>query len=117
MSRNFVPGVKYRIWRSISGACIRAKKVAMSGKLGAENASKKVINDPSAVVDEALDGVVLSNKNVQLLQGHRVLIRRDIRSVRERGLVALISGGGSGHEPAHGGYIGNLVCIPDSEVC
>ena len=95
-------------------------EVAMSGKLGAENASKKVINDPADVVDEALDGVVLSNKNVQLLQGHRVLIRRDIRSVRERGLVALISGGGSGHEPAHGGFIGNLACIPlipDSEAC
>ena len=70
------------------------------------NSSKKIINDPSAVVDEALDGVVLSNKNVQLLKGHRVLIRRDIQCVRERGLVALISGGGSGHEPAHGGFIG-----------
>ena len=72
----------------------------------AEIPSKKIINNPLAVVDEALDGVVLSNKNVQLLKGHRVLLRRDIQCVRERGLVALISGGGSGHEPAHGGFIG-----------
>ena len=81
----------------------------MSGQLNVETPSKKIINDPSDVVDEALDGVVLSNKNVQLLQGHRVLIRRDIRCVRERGFVALVSGGGSGHEPAHGGFVGNLV--------
>ncbi|CAB3994072.1 triokinase FMN cyclase-like, partial [Paramuricea clavata] len=72
-----------------------------------EYPSKKIINNPSAVVDEALDGVVLSNKNVQLLKGHRVLIRRGIQCVRERGLVALISGGGSGHEPAHGGFVGH----------
>ena len=77
----------------------------------AETVGKKIINNPSAVVDEALYGVVLSNKNVQLLKGHRVLIRRDIQHLRERGLVALVSGGGSGHEPAHGGFIGILVYV------
>lgn len=71
-----------------------------------DNLSKKIINNPSAVVAEALDGVVLSNKNVQILKGHHVLVRRDIQVVRDRGLVALISGGGSGHEPAHAGFIG-----------
>ena len=73
--------------------------------------SKKVINDPAAVVDEALEGAVLSNNNVQLLEGHRVVIRREIQYVRERGLVALISGGGSGHEPAHGGFVRTLFSV------
>lgn len=71
---------------------------------------KKIINEPRNVVDEALQGFTLSNKNIQLLKGHRVLIRRDIENVRKRGLVTLISGGGSGHEPAHCGFIGTYFC-------
>lgn len=67
---------------------------------------KKIINKPSEVVDEALEGLVLSNNNLRLLKGHRVVIRADVQSVRERGQVALISGGGSGHEPSHGGFVG-----------
>lgn len=68
--------------------------------------SKKIINKPSEVVDEALEGLVFSNKNIQLLKNHRVVIRSDVQCVRKRGIVALISGGGSGHEPAHGGFVG-----------
>ena len=78
----------------------------MSTKAQVETLSKKIINNPFAVVDEALNGAVLSNNNVQLLKGHRVLLRRDVDCIRERRLVALISGGGSGHEPAHAGFIG-----------
>ncbi|XP_028409889.1 triokinase/FMN cyclase-like [Dendronephthya gigantea] len=79
----------------------------MSTKTHVETRSKKIINNPYAVVDEALNGAVLSNNDVQLLNGHRVLIRRDVDCVRERSLVALISGGGSGHEPAHAGFVGH----------
>lgn len=70
------------------------------------NSSKKIINEPSAVVDDALEGLVIANNNVQLVKGHRIVIRTDVKQVCERGQVALISGGGSGHEPCHGGFVG-----------
>ena len=38
-----------------------------------------------------------------MLEGHRVVIRSDIEGVKKAGKVTLISGGGSGHEPAHAG--------------
>uniref|UniRef100_A0A671KIE1 Triokinase/FMN cyclase n=1 Tax=Sinocyclocheilus anshuiensis TaxID=1608454 RepID=A0A671KIE1_9TELE len=55
-------------------------------------------------VDEALEGLVRSNGGLALLRGHRVVLRSDLESIK--GKVALLSGGGSGHEPAHAGYIG-----------
>lgn len=51
--------------------------------------------------DDALAGLVACNPNLQLLQGHRVALRSDLDSLKGR--VALLSGGGSGHEPAHAG--------------
>uniref|UniRef100_A0A8C3HXL5 Triokinase/FMN cyclase n=1 Tax=Chrysemys picta bellii TaxID=8478 RepID=A0A8C3HXL5_CHRPI len=54
--------------------------------------------------DDALAGLVACNPAIQLLQGHRVALRADLENIRGR--VALLSGGGSGHEPAHAGYIG-----------
>ncbi|XP_051885113.1 triokinase/FMN cyclase-like isoform X2 [Pristis pectinata] len=41
---------------------------------------------------------------MQLVQGHRIVIRSDLKNIK--GKVALLSGGGSGHEPAHAGYVG-----------
>uniref|UniRef100_A0A4W6CGK9 Triokinase/FMN cyclase n=1 Tax=Lates calcarifer TaxID=8187 RepID=A0A4W6CGK9_LATCA len=55
-------------------------------------------------VDEALCGLIRANAGLSLLQGHRVVLRSDLDNLR--GKVALLSGGGSGHEPAHGGYVG-----------
>lgn len=52
-------------------------------------------------MDEALEGIVSSNGGLMLLQGHRVALRSDLHNLK--GKVALISGGGSGHEPAHAG--------------
>ncbi|GAA4791873.1 dihydroxyacetone kinase family protein [Actinomycetospora chlora] len=63
---------------------------------------KKLINDPADVVDEALAGVARTTEGAALVEGHRVLVRAD----RERGRVAVLSGGGSGHEPAFSGYLG-----------
>lgn len=51
--------------------------------------------------DDALAGLVACNPSLQLLQGHRVALRSDLDSLKGR--VALLSGGGSGHEPAHAG--------------
>ncbi|XP_041635559.1 triokinase/FMN cyclase [Cheilinus undulatus] len=65
---------------------------------------KKLINSPDSCVDEALCGLVRASGGLSLLKGHRVVLRSDLDNLR--GKVALLSGGGSGHEPAHGGYIG-----------
>ncbi|XP_048341473.1 triokinase/FMN cyclase isoform X2 [Sphaerodactylus townsendi] len=66
--------------------------------------SKKLLNTILSCADDALTGIVTCNPGLQLLQGHRVALRSDLENVE--GKVALISGGGSGHEPAHAGYIG-----------
>lgn len=65
---------------------------------------KKLINDPEQIIDEMLDGIVAgSPDDVRRLEGTSVLVRKD---APVEGKVALVSGGGSGHEPAHAGYIG-----------
>ncbi|XP_059566481.1 triokinase/FMN cyclase isoform X2 [Myotis daubentonii] len=67
-------------------------------------ASKKLMNSVAGCADDALAGLVACNPNLQLLQGYRVVLRSDLDSLKGR--VALLSGGGSGHEPAHAGFIG-----------
>lgn len=67
---------------------------------------KKLINDVSAVVDDMIDGLVRSVDGLRRLDGERVIVRADIDAFRSSGQVALVSGGGSGHEPAHAGYVG-----------
>jgi dihydroxyacetone kinase len=53
-----------------------------------------------------LEGLVLGNRDLMLLADETVVVRSDLESHRRSGRVSLISGGGSGHEPAHGGYVG-----------
>uniref|UniRef100_A0A8C9WWK3 Triokinase/FMN cyclase n=1 Tax=Sander lucioperca TaxID=283035 RepID=A0A8C9WWK3_SANLU len=65
---------------------------------------KKLINSVDSCVDEALCGLVRASGGLSLLRGHRVVLRADLDNLK--GKVALLSGGGSGHEPAHGGYLG-----------
>lgn len=67
---------------------------------------KKLINDPHSVVPDMLDGVVLADNRLALLDGENVVVRQDFRELAQQGKVALIAGGGAGHEPAHGGYVG-----------
>ncbi|XP_048736660.2 triokinase/FMN cyclase-like [Ostrea edulis] len=69
--------------------------------------SKKLINSVDRCVDEALEGLVYVNPGLQVLQGHRVVVRSDVQDVVKAGKVTLLCGGGSGHEPAHAGYIGS----------
>ena len=66
---------------------------------------KKFINHPEDVVEEMLQGLVVLHPGSTRLPGHKVLIRSDAEQVRNQ-QVAILSGGGSGHEPAHAGYIG-----------
>lgn len=63
---------------------------------------KKIINQASDVVDEMLSGMVWANPNLERIEGTGVLLAKD------RGdQVSVISGGGSGHEPSHAGFIGD----------
>jgi dihydroxyacetone kinase len=66
---------------------------------------KKLINRPQDVVEEMLQGFSVLHPGSALLAGHKVMLRNDAEQVREQ-QVAIISGGGSGHEPAHAGYVG-----------
>jgi len=64
---------------------------------------KKVINHPEQVVEEMLEGVVKAHPQyVKRLEGFNVLTRANGPTAK----VALVSGGGSGHEPSHGGFVG-----------
>ena len=65
---------------------------------------KKFVNDPAAYVDEMLDGMVAAYpEQVRRVEDTNVLVRAD---APVDGKVAVVSGGGSGHEPTHGGYVG-----------
>jgi dihydroxyacetone kinase len=66
---------------------------------------KKFINRPQEVVEEMLQGLVVLYPGCARLPGHNVLIRADANPATAS-QVAILSGGGSGHEPAHAGYIG-----------
>lgn len=62
---------------------------------------KKIINDPDLVVSETLQGLALANPDVEYIPGVEVIARKE-----KTGNVGIVSGGGSGHEPAHAGYVG-----------
>jgi dihydroxyacetone kinase len=66
---------------------------------------KKLINRPDSAVEEMLQGLSVLYPGSVRLEGHKVLLRDDAEQVRDQ-QVAIISGGGSGHEPAHAGYVG-----------
>lgn len=64
---------------------------------------KKVINNPEYVVEEMLEGMAYAYPQyVKKLDNANVLVRKNLKTDK----VALVSGGGSGHEPSHGGFVG-----------
>ncbi|MEK4950247.1 dihydroxyacetone kinase subunit DhaK [Bacillus sp. FSL W8-1127] len=64
---------------------------------------KKILNDPKNVLDEMLNGFVYANEGlVKRLEGTGVIYR----TFKDEGKVGLVSGGGSGHEPSHAGFVG-----------
>ena len=65
---------------------------------------KKLINSPENVVKEMLEGMVAAYPDLIKVHFSPNFIYRADSPVK--GKVALISGGGSGHEPLHGGYVG-----------
>jgi len=64
---------------------------------------KKLINDPANVVSEALLGIEAAHPDLQVDHQNKIIYRGD---GPHDGKVGLISGGGSGHEPLHGGFVG-----------
>jgi len=66
---------------------------------------KKFINRPENAVEEMLEGLAVLSPGLRRLPGHKVMVRADVDEIRDK-QVTIISGGGSGHEPAHSGYIG-----------
>lgn len=65
---------------------------------------KKLINDPANVVREALQGIEAAHPDLVKVSYDPYYITR--AGAPTKGKVALISGGGSGHEPMHGGFVG-----------
>lgn len=63
---------------------------------------KKIINDPNNVVAETLEGLALANPDLVYVPELEVIARKE-----KTGRVGIVSGGGSGHEPAHAGYVGD----------
>ena len=64
---------------------------------------KKLVNNPDNVVEEMVEGIVMADPDMlEKIDGYNVVIRKS--SPNEK--VALVSGGGSGHEPTHAGYVG-----------
>lgn len=64
---------------------------------------KKLINDPADVIDDELKGMAVAHPELRIDMENHVIYRGD---APVQGKVAVISGGGSGHEPMHGGYVG-----------
>ncbi|WP_079709001.1 dihydroxyacetone kinase subunit DhaK [Paraliobacillus ryukyuensis] len=64
---------------------------------------KKIINNPSHVVDEMLEGFAYANSDlIKRVPDTTVIVKKSL----EKGKVGLVSGGGSGHEPSHAGFVG-----------
>src|SRR6267378_3783132 len=65
---------------------------------------RKFLNDPAQVVKESLAGLAAAHPDlVRYDAAAQIIVRKD---APRRGKVAVISGGGSGHEPLHGGFVG-----------
>ncbi|MCR5857009.1 dihydroxyacetone kinase subunit DhaK [Mesorhizobium sp. J428] len=65
---------------------------------------KKLMNSVGTILTDSLDGFVAAHGDILVLGDEHKFVRR---KVLKPGKVALISGGGSGHEPLHGGFVGH----------
>lgn len=65
--------------------------------------SQHLLNKLGDAVDEMLDAAVMVNPAIRRLEGYKVLVKAQI----DRTKVAIVSGGGSGHEPSHAGWVGD----------
>ncbi len=63
---------------------------------------KKIINNLESIVYEMCEGIVAAHPELELISRYNIIKRKEI----DQNKVSLISGGGSGHEPAHAGFVG-----------
>lgn len=75
------------------------------------NVMKKIINQPENVVVEMCNGLVLAHPELTFSPKYKIIKKKDLNTQK----VSLISGGGSGHEPAHAGFVGTGML--DAAVC
>ncbi|CAO3593166.1 unnamed protein product [Absidia cylindrospora] len=67
---------------------------------------KHFMNDPSTLVSDSIQGFCYANPHVKWLPEHKVVYASNVNQVANQ-QVTLIAGGGSGHEPAHAGSVGD----------
>jgi dihydroxyacetone kinase len=72
---------------------------------------KKIINKPETLVKEMCNGIVAAHPEFEFIEKYKIIKKKDINKNK----VSLISGGGSGHEPAHAGFVGKGML--DAAVC
>ncbi|WP_223556957.1 MULTISPECIES: dihydroxyacetone kinase subunit DhaK [Lysinibacillus] len=72
---------------------------------------KKIMNSPETLVMEMCNGMVMAHPELELLKIYKVIKKKEMNENK----VTLISGGGSGHEPAHAGLVGKGML--DAAVC
>ena len=72
---------------------------------------KKIMNKPETLVREMCNGLVLAHPELDFNDKFKVISKKEINTDK----VTLISGGGSGHEPAHAGFVGSGML--DAAVC
>ncbi|MDQ5947605.1 MAG: hypothetical protein QG651_99, partial [Pseudomonadota bacterium] len=65
---------------------------------------RKLINNPKHVVREMLEGLSDLNPNLAIFSNENIVFQANL--ITQKNEVAVISGGGGGHEPAHAGYVG-----------
>ncbi len=70
----------------------------------APTAMKKFLNDPADVLKESLAGLAAAHGDLLRYDAANQIVVRNEAPVQ--GKVALVSGGGAGHEPMHGGFVG-----------
>ncbi len=72
---------------------------------------KKIINKPETLVMEMCNGMVMAHPELEFLKKYKIIKKKELNENK----VTLISGGGSGHEPAHAGFVGKGML--DAAVC
>ena len=72
---------------------------------------KKLMNTPESNVMDMCSGIALANQELEFVKKYKILKKKEINADK----VTLISGGGSGHEPAHAGFVGTGML--DAAVC
>lgn len=72
---------------------------------------KKIINTPESFVYDMCHGIAKAHPELEFVERYKIVKKKEVNQSK----VSLISGGGSGHEPAHAGFVG--IGMLDAAVC